>query len=113
MFPKCYSVTARRDFDNESARRRGMVAILDSQLWAEARIRLAGGLLAESSESLPAKSDLLDAAFSGFHSLILVEASASSALLACKIGGTTLASNSSSRRIQPMKKFINHPENVV
>src|SRR5260370_5011750 len=103
MFPKCYSVTARRDFDNESARRRGMVAILESQLCAEGRIQLAGGSLAESSESLPAKSDLLDAAFSEFHSLILVEASASSALLACKIACTPLVSSSSSSRIQPVK----------
>ena len=88
MFPKCCCVPARRDFDNESAGRRELVAISESQLCANARIQpVAGRKLSRQNPFC------LTRYFLGFHILILMEPSASSALLACKIGGTTLASN--------------------
>jgi len=100
MFPKGYCVTVRHDFDNESAGRREVVAIFKNRNFVPtgaSNPRQANRQ--KGSEALPAESDLLDAPFSEFHILILVEGSASPASLPFKIDGTTLASSSSSRRI--------------
>jgi hypothetical protein len=100
MFPKRRRVTARRDFDNESAGRREVVAIFKNRNFVPTGASNPRQAHKEKgSQALLAESDLLDAAFAEFHILILAEAWASSASLAFKIDGTTLASSSSSRRI--------------
>ena len=76
MFPKGYCVTVRHDFDNESTGRREVVAIFKNRSFVpRGASNPRQAHRQKGSEALPVESDLLDAAFSEFHILILVEAS--------------------------------------
>jgi len=106
MFPNRCRVTGRRDFDNQSTGRHEAVAILRIATLCRRAHPTRARLTSKEAHRLSRQHPtVLDAACSEFHSLILAEASAANAFLAFKIDSFTLASSSSSGRIQSHEKI--------